>query len=116
MLTRNLLLKDKKHGLFLVSTWDHRDTKDTKTLAEKLGLKGKTNLRLCDEETLLATCGVTKGSLSYLAAINDVKGEVKVAMDKALFTSTKINGHPLRCDRTTAVAPAGKSKPQPDYT
>jgi len=34
VLTRNLLLKDKKHGIFLVSTWDQRDTKDTKSLGE----------------------------------------------------------------------------------
>lgn len=76
---------------------------------QKLGLKGKTNLRLCDEETLMATCGVVKGSLSYLAAINDSEGRVTVAMDKALFTSSQINGHPLRCDRTTAVAPDGEA-------
>lgn len=32
---------------------------------------GKSNLRLVDEETLLSTVGVRRGSLSYLAVMND---------------------------------------------
>jgi len=33
-LTKNILLKDKKHGIFLVVTWDQRNTRDTKVLGE----------------------------------------------------------------------------------
>jgi hypothetical protein len=33
-LTRNLLLRDKKHGTFLVTTWEKRNTRDTKKLGE----------------------------------------------------------------------------------
>jgi len=108
LLTKNLLLKDKKHGLFLLATWDQRNTRDTKHLAALLKLPGKTNLRLCDEETLFAAVGVKKGSLSYLAAINDTTGQVTVAVDKALLegTGVLVNAHPLRCDRTTATDPA----------
>jgi Ala-tRNA(Pro) deacylase len=76
-----------------------------------LKLDGKSNLRLCDEATLLETCGVGKGSLSYLALLHDKDaGKVKFAIDKALLDATLINAHPLRCDRTTSVAPAGKDK------
>lgn len=90
--------------MFLVTTLDSRNTKDTKTLAKLLKLEGtpdsphihtypasrapgqlhassaawvpavttgKTNLRLCDEDTLWTTLGVKKGSLSYLALMND---------------------------------------------
>ena len=111
-MTRNLLLKDKKHGLFLVTTWDKRNTKDTKLLAQMLKLTGKTNLRLCDEETLFSSVGVKRGSLSYLACINDVKDcKVTMAIDKALVTGEQlVNAHPLRCDRTTAAAPASELK------
>lgn len=34
VLTKNLLLRDKKHGTFLVTTWEKRNTRDTKKLAE----------------------------------------------------------------------------------
>jgi hypothetical protein len=37
VLTRNLLLKDKKHGIFLVTTWDRRNTRDTKLLGQVKG-------------------------------------------------------------------------------
>ena len=37
VLTRNLLLKDKKHGIFLVTTWDKRNTRDTKLLGQVRG-------------------------------------------------------------------------------
>ena len=83
---------------------------------QKMGLAGKTNLRLCDEKTLMDTLGVTKGSVSYLATINDTEGQVKICLDKALLSAPKINGHPLRCDRTTSVAPDGeypRPYPQP---
>ena len=75
-----------------------------------LKLDGKTNLRLCDEATLQETCGAQKGSLSYLALLHDKDaGKVKFAIDKALLDdAVAINAHPLRCDRTTSVAPAGK--------
>ena len=43
---------------------------------QMLKLEGKTNLRLCDEETLMSSVGVTKGSLSYLACLNDKEGKV----------------------------------------
>mmetsp|Transcript_11945 Transcript_11945/g.15403 ORF Transcript_11945/g.15403 Transcript_11945/m.15403 type:complete len:948 (+) Transcript_11945:59-2902(+) len=105
VLTRNLLLRDKKHGTFLVTTWDKRNTKDTKKLAELLGLKGKSNLRLCDESILKEYLGVTKGSLSFLATMNDKENKVTMAIDKALLSQKYVNAHPLRCDRTTSVAP-----------
>jgi hypothetical protein len=78
--------------------------------SQLLKLDGKTNLRLCDEATLLETCRVQKGSLSYLALLNDKEaGKVKFAIDKALLDdAVAINAHPLRCDRTTSVAPAGE--------
>jgi prolyl-tRNA synthetase len=107
VLTRNLLLRDKKHGYFFVSAWEHRNTKDTKKLAELLGLKGKTNLRLCDESILKEYLGVTKGSLSFLACMNDTENKVTLALDKALLNESYVNGHPMRCDRTTSVAPKG---------
>jgi len=76
-------------------------------MLQLLGLSGKTNLRLCDEAVLQETMGVTKGSLSFLATMNDKDNQVKMAIDKALLSETFVNAHPLRCDRTTSVAPEG---------
>lgn len=104
-LTRNLFVKDKKHGMFLVTAWEKRNTKDTKVLAKLLGLTGKTNLRLCDEELLTEKLGVKRGSLSPFALVNDKAHEVKFAIDQALLEQPYVNSHPLRCDRTTALKP-----------
>lgn len=70
-------------------------------------MKGKTNLRLCDETVLKDCLGVTKGSLSFLATMNDTEGQVTMALDKGLLGQKFVNAHPLRCDRTTSVAPDG---------
>ena len=108
VLTRNLLMKDKKHGIFFIVAHESRNTRDTKTLGKLIGLEGKTNLRLIDDaDKLMELLGVTKGSLSYLAAMNDAGSQCTLCMDKALFEADFVNAHPLRCDRTTSVAPAG---------
>ena len=108
-LTRNLLLKDKKHGFFLVTAWEKRNTRDTKTLGNLLKLEGKTNLRLASAEVLDATLKVKQGCLSYLACMNDTDCAVKMAIDKSLIDGSfsQVNSHPLRNDRTTSVAPNG---------
>jgi hypothetical protein len=59
-LTRNLLVKDKKHGVFLVTAWEKRNTRDTKTLGNLLKLEGKTNLRLASGDILDATLKVRR--------------------------------------------------------
>jgi hypothetical protein len=53
---------------------------------------------------------VKQGCLSYLAAMNDTEGAVKMAIDKSLIDGSfsQVNSHPLRNDRTTCVAPDGK--------
>ena len=91
--------------MFLITAWEKRNTKDTKVLAKLLGLTGKTNPRLCDEELLTEKLGVKRGSLSPFALVNDKAHEVKFAIDQALLEQPYVNSHPLRCDRTTALKP-----------
>lgn len=101
-LTKNLLLKDKKVGIFLVTVVPER-TVDMKQLPKLLGVEGgKANLRFTDCESLLK---VTKGSVTPYAVLNDTENLVTVALDSALLKATKVCTHPLRCDRSVSVSP-----------
>lgn len=103
-LTKNMFLRDKKHGLFLLTVKADREV-NMKSVAAMLKLSGA-NLRFGDEELLMAKLGVVRGSVSPLAVVTDVEGDVKFAIDKALLRAEIVNVHPMRHDRTTALAPA----------
>jgi len=103
-LTKNLFLRDKKHGLFLVTTLADRDV-NLKTVGSLLKLSGA-NLRFGDEELLKEKLNVIRGAVSPLAVINDIAGEVTFCIDKALLEVELINIHPLRNDKTVSIAPA----------
>ena len=64
---------------------------------------GKTNLRLCADDVLYEMLGVTRGSLSYLALMNESTGDVKFAVDSDLTGDDGVLSHPLRCDRSVRV-------------
>lgn len=104
LLTKNLFLRDKKYGLFLVTTRSDRDV-NMKTVGNLLKLAGS-NLRLGDEELLQQKLGVIRGAVSPFALLNDVAKEVTFCIDKALLDEVLINIHPLRNDRTTSISPA----------
>lgn len=103
-MTKNLFLKDKKHGLFLVTAGFNREV-NMKTVQTMLGLGGA-NLRFGDETLLQDTLGVIKGSVSPFAMMNDKEKKVRFCIDKGLMEAELINAHPLRNDRTTSVTPA----------
>lgn len=103
-LTKNLFLRDKKYGLFLVTVLSTRDV-NLKQFASSLKLSGA-NFRFGDEALLTEKLGVTRGAVSPLALINDKSKDVKFCIDKALLSAKLINVHPLRNDRTTSLAPS----------
>ena len=111
--TKNLFLRDKKHGLFLVSvaTNAHRTTPvQTKTLGKLLGLAGKTNLRLADPSLLLEYLHAQPGCVGPLCAAvakQDGDEKVQLVLDQNLTngTYTKIHSHPLRNDQSVAMTP-----------
>lgn len=103
-LTKNLFLRDKKHGLFLVTTKADREV-NLKVVGNLLNLSGA-NLRFGDEELLQEKLKVIKGSVSPFAVLNDTACEVKFCIDKELMDTEIINIHPLRNDRTTSISPA----------
>ena len=101
--TKNLFFKDKKHGMFLVTTVTDAETKD---LGKLLKLTGKVNMRLADEATLLAKLGCKKGCVGPMAIMNNMQDkDVTLVLDEALLSKSKIHSHPLRNDASTVLAP-----------
>jgi prolyl-tRNA synthetase len=109
--TKNVFFKDKKHGMFLVSTLPNADV-NTKELAQLLGLQGKVNMRLSTEEQLMESLGVQPGCVGPLSILNNSAKDVTVVLDEGLLADNiqKIHSHPLTNDVSTALAPADLKK------
>jgi Ala-tRNA(Pro) deacylase len=104
--TKNLFLKDKKSRLFLLSALG--DTKIDLNAVSKLIGSGRFSFGNAD--LLMQHLGVTPGSVTMFALINDAVGDVQLILDEALFAHDPVNFHPLRNDATTAVSPADMLK------
>ena len=89
--TKNLLLKDAKGQLFLVTMRADRRA-DLKALPALLGSK---RLSFASAETLWEALGVAPGSVTPLALVNDVQRRVVFALDRALAEAEQIIAHPL---------------------
>lgn len=99
---KNLFLRDKRRQFWLLTTLEDR-TVDLKAMATRLDAGRFT---FANEQELDQRLGIAPGAVSPLAAINDTDGLVTVVLDAALLTVAPLNLHPLRNDRTTAIAPA----------
>ena len=103
--TKNLFLKDKKHGNFLITL--HPDTKvNTKDLGTMLNLSGKTNLRMATPDILEELLGCQPGTVGPLAIIKDTQKQVTLVLDKVLLSKEKIHSHPFRNDASVVLTPA----------
>jgi hypothetical protein len=103
--TKNLLFKDKKHGLFLV-THATASTFNTKQLGDLLNLQGKVNMRLADEALLDKLLQVKPGAVGPLCIVNDSSKEVTLVLDKALMDYDYIHSHPLQNNASVKISPA----------
>ena len=103
--TKNLFLRDKKHGLFLVTAATDAAV-NTKELGKMLGLQGKTNLRMADEAILLEKLGCKKGCVGPLSMMNNADGDVTLVVDESLLKLSKVHSHPLRNDASTSMVPS----------
>lgn len=97
---KNLFLKDKSKQYWLIVAQEDTSI-NLKELAATLGA-GKFSFASADD--LLQILGITPGSVSPLAAINDVEGKVKVVIESRLMNASPLNFHPLRNDLTTAIS------------
>jgi Ala-tRNA(Pro) deacylase len=99
---KNLFLRDKKKKFWLVTALEDRKI-DLKALRRRLGAKG--SLSFGSPELLMTHLGVAPGAVTPFGIINDRAGNVSVVLDQALLGPGPLNAHPLRNDRTTALAP-----------
>lgn len=107
-LTKNLYVRDKKHGNYLITTLASREV-NLKSIGKYLKLAG-TNFRFSDEETLQKDLGVIRGAVSPFALINDKENIVNFVLDSELLKVDLINIHPLRNDRTSSITPDNLGK------
>ena len=101
--TKNLFLKDAKGQLWLICALG--DTRiDLKRLPAVIGAA---RLSFGDAQTLLSALGVTPGSVTVFALINDEAHKVRLVLDKALLAHDLVNFHPLTNTATTAISREG---------
>lgn len=101
--SKNLFLKDAKGQLWLISALG--ETKiDLKGLPPRIG---SAKLSFGSPERLYEALGVTPGSVTAFALINDPEHKVRFVLDAALIAHETVNFHPLANTATTAVSRAG---------
>jgi Ala-tRNA(Pro) deacylase len=99
--TKNLFLKDKKGALFLLVALE--DAKIAlNALHRVLGATGRLSFGSAGQ--MLEFLGVTPGSVTPFAAINDTGGQVTVVLDQDMMRREVLNYHPLTNTMTTTIA------------
>jgi Ala-tRNA(Pro) deacylase len=101
--TKNLFLKDAKGQLWLISAED-RSVIDLKRLPAVIG---SARLSFGNEALMAEALGVTPGSVTAFALINDAARRVRFVLDRALAEAAVVNFHPLTNTATTGVGQAG---------
>ena len=99
--TKNLFLRDRKGGLFLVVAEEDARI-DLKTIHQIIGAQGRVSFGSAD--LLVEVWGVQPGSVTPFGAINDSAGRVKVVLDAAMMAHERLNFHPLINSRTTNIS------------
>src|SRR5215469_6922966 len=103
---KSLFLKDKKGGLWLAVMLEERRV-DMKALADRLGAP---RFSFGSAELLQEVLGVTPGSVTPFALINDRAQRVEIVLDAEMLRHDPLNYHPLVNTRTTAVSPSNLLK------
>lgn len=97
--TKNLFLKDKKGGLWLISA--RQDTViDLKAAPKHIG---SDRLSFGNEALMWETLGVRPGSVTALGLINDIDRRVTFVLDRRLWEADVVNFHPLTNTATTGM-------------
>ncbi|MEJ0042020.1 MAG: prolyl-tRNA synthetase associated domain-containing protein [Rhizomicrobium sp.] len=98
--SKNLFLKDKKDGLWLVTLRDDLKV-DLNALAKALA---SPRFSFGSPDLLIATLGIAPGAVTPFAVMNDADAKVRLVLDAGMLALAPLNFHPLRNDRTTAVS------------
>lgn len=103
---KSLFLKDKKGGLWLLVCLDRRRI-DMGRLAKVLDCP---RLSFGKPELLEEVLGVTPGSVTPFALINDPEHRVQPLLDQAMLAHELLNYHPLTNEATTTIVARDLSK------
>jgi Ala-tRNA(Pro) deacylase len=101
--TKNLFLRDKKGARHFLVTVRHDLAVDLDTLGAVLQAR---NLGFASPERLMRHLGVTPGSVSLLALVNDRDATVEFIIDRALWGAPAVHAHPLTNDATMVISHA----------
>ena len=99
-ITKNLFLKDKKGGLYLLSAI-HDKPVNLNEISKKVKAP---NLRFASEETLYQTLKVKQGCVTAYALLNDSSSKVKFLLDQDVLQAQKVYFHPLVNNATTGIS------------
>jgi Ala-tRNA(Pro) deacylase len=99
---KNLFLKDRKGGLWLLICLNQRRI-DINRLAKVLGCA---RLSFGKAELLEQVLGVAPGGVTPFALINDRARRVQPLLDRAMLNCALLNYHPLTNAATTTIAAA----------
>jgi Ala-tRNA(Pro) deacylase len=97
---KNLFLKDRKGGLWLLVCLNQRRI-DINRLAKVLGCA---RLSFGRAELLEEVMGVAPGGVTPFALINDRERRVQPLLDRAMLAYEQLNFHPLTNAATTTIA------------
>jgi Ala-tRNA(Pro) deacylase len=101
--TKNLFLRDKKGLRHFLVTAPHDLPIELNSLGAALGAG---RLGFASPDRLMRHLGVTPGSVSLLALVNDRDGAVEFVIEKALWEAAAVQAHPLVNDATMVLAHA----------
>lgn len=98
--TKNLFLKCKKGRIFLIVTLNDAIV-NLKTLHKRLGCG---RLSFGNPELMMELLGVTPGSVTPFALVNDRDARINVILDATMMACAQLNYHPLINTETTSIA------------
>lgn len=99
--TKNLFLRDKKGVRHFLVTVPHDRAVDLNALGAALGVG---RLGFASPERLLKHLGITPGSVSLLALVNDRTSAVEFVIDRSLWNADAVQAHPLVNTATMVLA------------
>jgi len=98
--TKNLFLRDKKGSKYFLVTIPAALSVNLKQLGDVLGAG---RLSFASADRLLTNLGVTPGSVTLLALVNDIAHNVQFVIDQALWDASAVQAHPLINTATMVV-------------
>lgn len=99
---KNMFLKDRKGGLWLVTCLEDRQIR-IRDLEKEIGAQ---KCSFGKPEVLWDALGLRPGAVSPFGLINDPEHRVRVVLDRQMLDRDPINAHPLHNEATTAVSAA----------